>query len=47
MFTSASNSFRRFFPLFLASGPLLLAHCGSGPDTWTDPTTQAPPRSSR
>lgn len=39
--TFTSNAFR-FLPLLLVSAPLLLAHCSSGPQTWTDPNNAGP-----
>jgi hypothetical protein len=42
MFASTSSKAFRFLPLLLVSAPLLLAHCGSGPETWTDPNNSSP-----
>jgi hypothetical protein len=42
MFPSTSNRSRLFLPALFVSAPLLLAHCGSGPDTWTDPNNSVP-----
>jgi hypothetical protein len=38
-FTSNRPAFLR---AFLVSAPLLLAHCSSGPNTWTDPNNAVP-----
>lgn len=42
MSTSTSNPVCRFLPAFLVAAPLVLAHCGSAPDTWTDPSNAVP-----
>jgi hypothetical protein len=42
MFAFASKNPFRSLPVFLAAAPLLLTHCSSGSDTWTDPNNAAP-----